>query len=158
MAERRGLNHSLAALLLLAVFGLVGFALWFIVPRFIDQTPHLAENVEQALADLERWLGGLPVALPFDIGQGAPTGLAERAFGADGGDGASVLDQGPHLARRLTEFATSTLLFLIALFFYLRDGERIWTAATGLLPYRAWWHAHRVCGQLGWTLGAYFRG
>lgn len=154
----KGLNRSIVALLLMvAVFGLVGLALWFIVPRFIDQVPALAENVEEALADLERWVAATPVNLPFDIGSGGLQGLAEQVFGVDG-SGGNAIDQGLDLARRVTEFATSTLLFLIALFFYLRDGERIWAGVTSLLPERARWHAHRVGGQLGWTLGAYFRG
>lgn len=154
----RGINRTLVALLLMVVvFGFVGLALWFIVPRFIDQVPDLADNVEEALADLENWLAVAPVNLPFDIGAGGLEGLASQAFGVDG-DGGNAIDQGLNLARRVTEFATSTLLFLIALFFYLRDGERIWAGITRLLPERARWHAHRVGGQLGWTLGAYFRG
>ena len=155
---RKGLNRTVVALLLMiAVFGLVGLALWFIVPRFIAQTPDLAENVEVALADLESWLADSPISLPFDIGAGGLAGFAEQAFRVDG-DGGNAIDQGLSLARTVTEFATSTLLFFIALFFYLRDGDRIWAGITSLLPERARWHTHRVGGQLGWTLGAYFRG
>lgn len=156
--KARGWPGTAASLLLLvAVSGLVGLALWFIVPTFADQLPAVGDELEQALADLEDLIADAPFSLPFDIGSGGLGEWAEEIVGL-GGAGGDALDQGLDIARRITEFATASALFLVALFFYLRDGDRIWAGITSLLPARPRHHVRRVSGQLAWTLGAYFRG
>ncbi|SFF17297.1 AI-2E family transporter [Blastococcus tunisiensis] len=154
----RGLPATLVALfLVLSLFGLVALVLWFIVPRFADELPTLADSVEQAISDLSEFVADTPFAFPFDVGDGGLADLADEAFQAMG-QGTDVVGQGLQVARTLTDVATATVLFVIALFFYLRDGERIWAAVSGLLPDTAGRHVRRVSGQLFWTLGAYFRG
>ncbi|MGY2127074.1 AI-2E family transporter [Blastococcus sp. SYSU DS0617] len=156
--KRRGLPGALASLLLiLAMFGLIGLALWFVVPQFLDQLPEVGDSIERALADLEDALADAPVSLPFDIGDGGLAAVAEQAVDAFGGGAESTVGQGMDLVARVTDLGTSLLIFLVALFFYLRDGDRIWAGVTSLLPRPTRRHVRRVSGQVGWTLGAYFR-
>ena len=154
----KGVPRTLVALLLvLGLLGLIALVLWFIVPRFADELPALADSVEEAVSDLSEFVADTPFAFPFDVGDGGLADLADEAFQAMG-QGTDVVGQGLQVARTLTDVATATVLFVVALFFYLRDGERIWSAVSGFLPDTARLHARRVSGQLFWTLGAYFRG
>lgn len=156
--KRRGLPAALVALgLVLALLGAIGLALWFVVPRFVDQVPDLVESVEQAFADLDDALADAPVSLPFDIGEGGLGAAAEEALDSFDAEAGAVVGQGIDVLSRLTDVGTSLLIFLVALFFYLRDGERIWSGVTSLLPTGTRRHVRRVSGQVGWTLGAYFR-
>ena len=156
--RRKGLPSTVVALaLLLALVGLLGLAVWFVVPRVAGEVPALTDSVEEALGDLGELVEGTPFSLPFDVGQGGIGDVAEGVLGSLG-DGGDVVDRGMQVARTLGDVATSVLLFLVALFFYLRDGDRIWSGVTSLLPENTRRHTERVSGQLFWTLGAYFRG
>ncbi|MGY2067337.1 AI-2E family transporter [Blastococcus sp. SYSU DS0619] len=154
----RGVPDTVVALVLVVgLLALLGLALWFLVPRFAAELPELAGSVEEAISDLGEFVAETPFSLPFDVGDGGLADMAQQAVGAVGG-GNDVLDQGLQVARTLGDVATGVILFLVALFFYLRDGERIWSGIASLLPERTRRHADRVSGQLFWTLGAYFRG
>ncbi|WP_346623033.1 AI-2E family transporter [Blastococcus montanus] len=156
--KRAGVPDTVVALLLvIALLGLLALALWFLVPRIADQLPELADSLAEAVADLGEFLEGTPFSLPFEVGDGGLADMAQQAFGGSGGDGA-VVDQGLRVVGMLADTGTSIVLFLVALFFYLRDGERIWSGITSLLPENTRRHANRVSDQLFWTLGAYFRG
>ncbi|MCZ2857097.1 AI-2E family transporter [Blastococcus sp. VKM Ac-2987] len=156
--RRRHVPSTVVALVLVVgLLGLLGLALWLVVPRFADELPALADSVEDALGDLEELVDGTPFSLPVAVDEGGLADMAREAFSAFGG-GSGALDQGLQVARTLGDVATGVVLFLVALFFYLRDGGRIWSGITSLLPDGARRHADRVSGQLFWTLGAYFRG
>ncbi|TKJ18126.1 AI-2E family transporter [Blastococcus sp. CCUG 61487] len=156
--KRRGVPPSLVALgLVLALLAVIGLALWFVVPRFVDQVPDLVDSVEQAVADLDDVLADAPVSLPFDVGEGGLAEAARQALDSFDGDAGAVVGQGIGALSRLTDIGTSLLLFLVALFFYLRDGERIWAGVTSVLPTGTRRHVRRVSPRVGWTLGAYFR-
>ena len=158
--KRKGVPSTVVALLLLtSLLGLLALAIWFVVPRFAAEVPALAESVEEAISDLSELVADTPFSLPFDVGDGGLADMAQQAAGAlGGGGGGDVVDRGLQVARTLGDVATAVVLFLVALFFYLRDGGRIWSGIVSVLPERTRLHADRVSGQLFWTLGAYFRG
>ena len=154
--RKRGVPGAAVALLLIGgLLGLVGLGAWFVAPRFAEQVPELVRSVQQALSNVEQWLQDGPAAIPVDVDERGLGAVAERAF--DGG-AQDAFSQGVGLARGLVDVVTGVLLFLVALFFYLRDGERIWAGITSLLPGTAKRHVDAVSGQLWWTVGAYFRG
>ena len=156
--KRAGLPATVVALgLVMALIGLVALALWFVVPRFGDQLPALADSVEEAISDVGGLVEETPFSLPFEVGDGGLADMAQQAFGGLEG-GSDVVDQGLRVVRTLADTGTAIVLFLVALFFFLRDGERIWAGITSLLPENTRRHANRISGQLFWTLGAYFRG
>ena len=144
-------------LLLLALLGVIGLALWFVVPRFVAELPALADSVQEAFNDLDAFLADSSVPLPFDIGDGGLSAAAQQALESFDGDAGEVVGQGLDVLQRVVDFGTALLVFLVALFFYLRDGDRIWAGITSLLPRTTRGHVRRVSGQLWWTLGAYFR-
>ncbi|WP_409329478.1 AI-2E family transporter [Trujillonella humicola] len=156
--KRKGAPGAVASLaLILATAGVIGLALWFVVPQFLDQLPALAESIEDAFADLEEFLADSPVPLPFDIGEGGLSAAVQQAVDSFDGGATGVVGQGLDLLQRVVDFGTALLIFLVALFFYLRDGDRIWAGVTSLLPRTARRHVRQVSGQLWWTVGAYFR-
>jgi predicted PurR-regulated permease PerM len=156
--KSRGVPGAVVALLLLlALFAVVGLSLWFVVPQFAGQLPTLVDSVQEAFGDLEEFLADAPVPLPFDIGEGGLAAAAQQAADSFDGGAGEVVGQGLDLLQRVVDLGTALLVFLVALFFYLRDGDRIWAGVTSLLPGTTRRHVRRVSGQLWWTLGAYFR-
>ncbi|UOY02595.1 AI-2E family transporter [Blastococcus sp. PRF04-17] len=156
--KRRGVPGAVAALLLvLAMFAVVGLALWFVIPQFVDQLPALADSVQEAFDDLEDLLAGSPLPLPLDIGEGGLSAAAQEALDSFDGGAGEVVGQGLDLLQRVVDLGTALVIFLVALFFYLRDGDRIWAGVTSLLPGTSRHQVRQVSGQLWWTLGAYFR-
>lgn len=156
--KRKGLPASVAALLLLvAVLTVLGLGMWFVLPQFADQVPELVDSVQEAFTDLEAFLADAPVALPFDIGEGGLAAAAQQAFDSVDTGAGDVVGQGLDLLSRVVDLGTALLIFLVALFFYLRDGDRIWAGITSLLPRTTRRHVRSASGQLWWTLGAYFR-
>jgi putative heme transporter len=156
--KRKGVPGAVAALLLLlALLAVLGLGLWFVVPQFVGQVPELVDSVQEAFSDLEAFLAGAPVPLPFDIGDGGLAAAAQQAVDSFDAGAGEVVGQGLDLVTRVVDLGTALLVFLVALFFYLRDGDRIWAGVTSLLPRTTRRHVRRASGQLWWTLGAYFR-
>lgn len=157
--RRRHVPSTVVALLLVVgLLGLLGLALWLVVPRFADELPALADSVEAALGDLAELVADTPFSLPFDVDDTGLAEMAQQAAGALGSGSSDVVGRGLQVVRTLGDVATGVVLFLVALFFYLRDGGRIWSGIASLLPEDTRRHANRISGQLFWTLGAYFRG
>lgn len=156
--KRKGVPGAVAALLLLlALLAVLGLGLWFVVPQFVGQVPELVDSMREAFTDVEAFLADTPVPLPFDIGEGGLAAAAQQAFDSFDAGAGEVLGQGLDLVSRVVDLGTALLIFLVALFFYLRDGDRIWAGVTSLLPRTTRRHVRRASGQLWWTLGAYFR-
>lgn len=128
------LNRSLATLLVL-VFGLgvVGGTLTLVVNQFVEDLDELVASTEEGILQIERWL------------RTGPLNLSDA-------DLAALVEQGQEWLRENRETlttgvisaATTTVqvftgivLTLVATFFFLRDGRRIWTFLVGTLPLRA---------------------
>jgi predicted PurR-regulated permease PerM len=149
----RGAPSGLAAAaVVLTLLGGLAATLGLIVPVVVAEAPALSaaatrglERVEDALRD-----ASLPVEIE-GIGQ-----LLERGFDAVGGG--ELAGRGFAAATTLVQFATGLAVMLIALFFYLRDGRRLWSALTDLVPARYEPAAQEIGERVWWTLGAYFRG
>jgi predicted PurR-regulated permease PerM len=119
--RRRGLSPILAAWITLLggilVFGGIITAIVFAVR---SQWSSLADSAVAGFEDLQEWLTSLD--LPIDtaqldsIGETLTGFLTSAEFGAGAIAGVSAA----------TEFVTGTFLVLIVLFFFLKDGDKIW--------------------------------
>ena len=140
---------------LLVVLGLLGsLALTFrlVAPTVRSQVPELTTAASESLTSLQEWAA--ESSLPVDVSE--PTELLAQVRDAVAGDDPAA--RGFEVAAQVVDVATGTLLLLVALFFYLRDGRRMWRGVLDLVPAR---HQHAVddaAGRVWWTLGAYFRG
>lgn len=128
------LNRSLATLLVLvAGLGVVGGTLTLVVNQVIEGLDEMVESARDGIRDIEDWL------------LGPPLNLTET-------DLRNLVDQGTEWVRQNTQelteaglsavtgtvqFLTGFVLALVATFFFLRDGRRIWTFLVGMLPVRA---------------------
>nr|WP_308800196.1 AI-2E family transporter [Agromyces protaetiae] len=151
--RRRGLKPILAAWITLLggiiVFGGIVTAIVFAVR---SQWGALADSAMDGLDDLQSWLAGLD--LPIDTEQldsirETLVGFVTSAeFGAGAIAGVSAA----------TQFVTGTVLVLVVLFFFLKDGDRIW--AFFLRPFTgARLERGRRIGTTSVTvLGGYVRG
>ncbi len=154
----RGFPDWAAALVvLLGTFGIVGGIIALIAPQFADQVDVLGEAIRDGYQQFEEFLangpfGLQPIRLDDLIDQ-----LSDQLQSAvpNGGELATnVLGY----AQAFFQTATATLLMLIALFFYLKDGRAIAGWVRSVFPTAM--HADvDVIGQRMWmTIGGYIQG
>lgn len=150
---RRRMPAILAAwLTLLASILLLGGIVTLIVVAVRSQWAELIASAGEGLDDLQEWIFGLP--LPIDEAQltAARQALIDFVTSAEFGAGALA---GVSVA---TELVTGTLLVIVVLFFFLKDGDRIWQFF--LRPFRGERLARgRRIGETSVkVLGGYLRG
>ena len=150
--RRLGLPRSLAALLtLLAFLGALALVVSVLVPVVASELPELSKSLRDGITDLRRFAerSGMDVSparveqLIGQARQGALSGLRGSAA---------------EIVTAVAEGVTGFLLMLLALFFYLKDGDRIGRGLRDLFPERARDDVEAIGDQTWWTLGAYFRG
>jgi predicted PurR-regulated permease PerM len=159
---RHGWNKSLASILMLvAGLAAVGAILTFVVQQFIAGIPDFYDSILTGLKDAQAWLESGPYGLD---------GAQVAVFLADIQDNITNwydenqqtivqtgLDVAGSTASGLGNFATGLFLVLFTTYFFIRDGSKIWTFLTGMLP-RTAAHPLRYAGSAGWsTLVQYMR-
>jgi predicted PurR-regulated permease PerM len=150
----RGANRSLSAGLvlitgLLVVFG--GLAL--IVQTFISQLDDMSTQVGDGIAEIQRWLA----QGPLHLSQTQLSDGLERLQKSITDNQGTLTSGALSTATTLGEVVAGFFLVLFVLFFYLRDGARIWTFLCRLLPRQARVPAARA-GYYSWhTLVSYVR-
>jgi predicted PurR-regulated permease PerM len=129
--RRRGLNRSIAAALVLVgglvvVFGGLGL----IVQTFISQFDDLSTQVREGLDEVQSWLARGPLHISqTQISDGIDS-LQQRLS-----DNQGMLTSGAlSTATTVGEVVAGFFLILFTLFFFLRDGDRIWRFICRLLP------------------------
>ena len=147
----RGLASALALLLTLLVLGGTVTAL---VPQVADEVGELDVSVTDGIAKVTGWLSTGPFGLSGDVVASWREQALEQLRGQSGALLGGVFG-GAYLA---LEIVVGLALGIVALFFFLKDGERIWAWATRLFPPQAQVHVSRI-GELAWrTIGGYLRG
>jgi predicted PurR-regulated permease PerM len=159
---RHGWNKSLASILMLvAGLAAVGAILTFVVQQFIAGIPDFYDSILTGLRDAQAWLESGPYGLD---------GAQVAVFLADIQDNITSwydenqqtivqtgLDVAGSTASGLGNFAAGLFLVLFTTYFFIRDGSKIWTFLTGMLPRNAA-HPLRYAGSAGWsTLVQYMR-
>lgn len=145
-------NAVVSLLILLMLAAVIAGAMWFIVPAFISQVPQIVDSVTSGLEQLDEAVDWS--VLPGDIG--GLTDLVDPAVDALASSGA--LTQGLSAAGAVGTFATGLVLLIVVLFFFLKDGRRIWQAFLDFVPRRHQARVDLVADQSFWTIGAYLRG
>ena len=119
--RRRGLSPMLAAWVTLVggilVLGGVVTAIVFAVRNQWDE---LATSATEGFDDLQAWLKDLPFPIDQEQITSARDSVVDYVTSAEFGAGAV---RGVSAA---TEFVAGALLVLVVLFFFLKDGDRIW--------------------------------
>lgn len=154
----RGAPDWLAALVvLLGTIGIVTLVVTFIAQQVGDQLEALGQSITSGYEQVDDFLRSGPFGLqPISIDE-----LIEQLSGQLQGavpDGTALADNALGFARRLFTGATSLLLMLIALFFYLKDGRSIAAWVRSVFPHVL--HDDvAVIGEMTWrTIGGYIQG
>ncbi|QZN84175.1 AI-2E family transporter [Cellulomonas sp. C5510] len=139
------------AALLLVVVVLAG-VLWAVVRAVVDQWDELVDQAVDGFAELQDSLTALPVQISQDQIEEARTAvtdfLTSSSFGASAAAGVSAT----------ANFLTGFVLMLVVLFFFLKDGPRIWEFLLRPFEGEHYARARRVGDRTVSTLGGYVRG
>jgi predicted PurR-regulated permease PerM len=153
--RRRGLRPGAATALVFFGALLVAAAIGtLIVPPFASEVGTLTKTVTGGAQELGRALANGPFGLSHAQVQSAINEVSDRLH-ASSGDIASGVVSGAAIAGQIVAGA---LLTLVLLFFFVKDGARLWSWAVGLFPASV---RDRVdeAGARSWSvLGAYVRG
>jgi len=153
LLERAKLPNALAALVtLLVVLGVLAGVLTLVGFSIAGQAGDLADAVSNGIDQLEDFLAGIGIRISGAQVQSALDAAGKFVTSASFGSGA--------LAGLSTvgNLATGVVLVVFVMFFFLRDGERIWEFL--IRPFRAEAHARaeRIGHRSVVVLGAYVRG
>ncbi|QSB05034.1 AI-2E family transporter [Natronoglycomyces albus] len=136
---RRGWNRSLAAAVVLVGGLTTVFAVFtFVVQQFIAGIPDFADQINAGITRLEEWLRSGPYGLEPDMIEGllSDAGDEIQSWATDNASdiGGQALTIFGTAAGALVYFFTGFFLVLFCMFFFMRDGDKIWHFLTGLLP------------------------
>ena len=153
--RRRGWPDGLAALMtLLSSVVLIGALLAAIAPGAVDDFNALDVGIGGGLEEVQRWLAEGPLALS-DREINTAIDRAQEQVRANVDTVSQNLALG---ALILVEVLTGIALALVLLFFFLKDGERMWTWLCDLAP-RSQRDGIRRSGNMAWTaLSGFLRG
>ncbi|AZS44774.1 AI-2 transport protein TqsA [Microbacterium oleivorans] len=151
--RRRGIPSVFATILTLLAFVLVlGGIGWLVVNAVRDQFDDLSKQAQQGFQSVLDW----SKTLPFDIDQkqidewvgNATDFLTSAQFGSGALAGVSAV----------ANFLTGLVLMIVTLFFFLKDGPKLWEFL--IRPFRGsnYDRAVRVGHKAVHTFGAYLRG
>ncbi len=151
--RRRGVP-SLAAtwLALVALVGVLALVVWAVVRAVVSQWDELADSAVDGIAELQSMLSGLPFEITEQQvreAQEALQGLlASDAVGAGALAGLSAT----------ANFVTGFFLMVVVLFFFLKDGPKIWEFLLRPFEGSRYERGRRVGDKTVQTLGGYVRG
>ena len=143
-----------AAVVLLGTLGIIGGIGALIVPAVGEQIDTLSTSIMDGYAQIDTFLRSGPFGLdPINLDE-LVEGFSEGISGGVGAAAGSALG----VAQAFFQGATSVLLTLIVLFFYLKDGPTIGRWVKSLFPHAL----HRdveILGDRMWTtIGGYIQG
>lgn len=141
------------ALVLVAGLAAVVGTLTLVINEFISGAPDLADNAARGIQQIQDWLRNGPLHLS-DRQVDSYVQQVQQWLN-DNRD--RLTSTGLSTAGTVAEVLTGAILVLFSMFFFLRDGRRIWRFVVRLFPVAARWRVDDA-GLASWaTLGAYVR-
>ncbi|XPP26252.1 MAG: AI-2E family transporter [Leucobacter sp.] len=134
---------------ILVILGLVG---WLIVWAIRDQWDELAVKAQDGFAELLAWVQTLPFAPDAEQIEEWRQTIVDFVTTSEFGSGALAG------VGAVASFLTGLVLMIVVLFFFLKDGPRIWRFLLRPFTGAALARAERIGGKTVDTLGSYVRG
>jgi putative heme transporter len=151
---KRRLPDALAAsIALVGGLAAIGLVIGLMVPLVASELPRLADTASEGVAEVSGFLD----EGPFGLDLGGVAGLIDRAR-EQLGDLGELAGPALEAATAALEIVVATVLLLVVLFFYLKDGERIGRGLLAVVSPRLRPRLRRAGEQAWRTLGAFFRG
>jgi len=153
--KARGLRDALVAtLLVVGTLLVIGGTFAVLVPVVSGQIDDLSTEFRQGIEDLRRYLARGPFGLaPIDLNDLIDQ-AREQLQSADMFSSGAVSS----VAGQAGRFLTGLIVFVIALFFYLKDGPELAAWLRRQFPRALRNDAAAVGDQVWTTIGSYFRG
>lgn len=153
--KRTGLRDAaVAALLVVGTLLAIAGLFTVLVPLVSNEIDNISEQVSQGVADLRAFLQAGPFGLaPIQLND-----LIDRA--QEQVQASDILESGTlgSVAEGATRFLTGLVVFVLALFFYLKDGPSMAAWLRRQFPESAQRDASQVGQRIWITIGSYFRG
>jgi len=124
-----------------------------VVEQFVAGAADLAERVTGGLETVQNWLVTGPLQLSQDQIDSAATSIKQAVLD----NREAVTSSAVTTAASVGRVVTGLVLVMFILFFFLRDGRKIWTWIVGLAPRRSRTKIHDAADQAWWTLAGYVR-
>lgn len=155
LRDRVGVPHSLAAFCALLVgVGVIGLITGFISTQVRTNAPRLVEQLMAMFDVAAEWLQ----RGPLELSDGQVEQYSQELQRVLTSNQERLVTGALSTLSALSHVLAGALLLLLATFFLLRDGDRIWSWALSLLPTSARARLDAV-GRFGWrTLGGFMRG
>jgi predicted PurR-regulated permease PerM len=151
--RRRGVPSILATwIALIAILAILGTVVWVIVLTVRSQWDDLVESATDGIVQVTAWLDTLP--FDFDtvnldeVWAGVTDFLTSASFGRGALAGVSAT----------ASFFTGLALMIVVLFFFLKDGPRIWEFLLRPFTGESYERARRIGDKSVEVFGGYIRG
>jgi len=132
---------------------LVAGIITLVVEQFVAGSADLAARVSTGLDTVQNWL----VTGPFNVSQDQIDSIVTSIKQAVLDNREAVTSGAVTTATSVGRVVTGLVLVMFILFFFLRDGKKIWDWVVGLAPRRARAKLHGAANRAWWTLGGYVR-
>lgn len=150
--RRHGVPSPLATLItLLTIVILLGLVVWLIVSAVRNQWDDLYTQGQEGFSELLAWVQSLGFVSDQQI-EDARTGVIDFVTSAQFGTGALAG------VSAIANFATGFVLLVTVLFFFLKDGPRLWEFMLRPFEGASYARGKRIGQKTVATLGSYTRG
>ncbi len=153
LMRRRGVPSILATwIALIGILAILGGVVWVIVLTVRSQWDDLVESATDGIVQVTAWLDTLPFGIADldldDLWASAGEFLTSASFGRGALAGVSAT----------ASFFTGLALMIVVLFFFLKDGPRIWEFLLRPLTGASYERARRIGDKTVDVFGGYIRG
>lgn len=153
LMRRRGVPSILATwIALIGILAILGGVVWVIVLTVRSQWDDLVESATDGIAQVTAWLDTLPFDIAAidldDLWASAGEFLTSASFGRGALAGVSAT----------ASFFTGLALMIVVLFFFLKDGPRIWEFLLRPFTGASYERARRIGDKTVDVFGGYIRG
>lgn len=151
--RRRGIPALLATIItLLAVLALIGAVIWLIVWAVRDQWDELATRAQEGIEQLLAFINTLPIAPSQEDLDNVVAQVTEFVTSSQFGAGALAG------VGAVASLSAGTVLLIVVLFFFLKDGPRLWEFVQRPFHGESYERTQRIGRKSVVVLGAYVRG
>lgn len=141
-----------AAIVLVSILGVFGLIAWLVSWTVINQWDDLEQSAREGIDQIREWAGDLPFTIDDAQIEEWRGKLTDFLTSGDVGAGAI---QGVSAAAHVV---TGLVLIVVVLFFFLKDGPKIWEFFLRPFKGKEYERAQRIGRNAVLTLGGYARG